>query len=321
MQTRLTEMLGITHPILNAPMTPQAGGVLARAVSEAGAFGIVGLNEDERAEQIAEQVALITADGFKKPFGIGLVIWVLERRPDLLDLAIAAKPTLVSISFGDPAPYVERLHRAGILVASQVQSRDSAQQAARAGVDVVVAQGTEAGGHTGAVGTLPLLQIVLDAVDVPVVAAGGIASGRGLAAVLAAGAVGAWIGTPFLAAAESRTPEQARDRIVASDETQTVLTSVFDRAQGKPWPSQFRGRALRNRFTEQWHGREEELLQAAGALDEFRRAKAERDYGIANVYAGQSVGMVSTRTTAREIVERIAAGAEAQLRRAASLVR
>lgn len=320
MHTRLTEMLGVTHPILNAPMTPQAGGALARAVSEAGALGIVGFSEGEPVEQIAEQVALVKSGGFAKPFGIGLVIWVLERRPDLLDLAIAAKPTLVSISFGDPAPYVERLHRAGILVASQVQSRASAICAAQAGVDIIVAQGTEAGGHTGAVGTLPLLQIVLDVVDVPVVAAGGIASGRGLAAVLAAGAVGAWIGTPFLAAAESRTPERARERIVASDETQTVLTSVFDRAQGTAWPAEFRGRALRNRFTDQWDGREEEMLRVPGALDEFRAAKADGDYTVANIYAGQSVGMVSAPTTARAIVDRIAADAAEHLRRTASLL-
>ncbi|MGH7729045.1 MAG: nitronate monooxygenase, partial [Vulcanimicrobiaceae bacterium] len=198
MRTRLTELLGIAHPILSAPMTPQAGGALARAVCEAGALGMLGFDEGESVEQLREQIGILRRGGFARPFGIGLVIWVLEERPDLLELAIEARPALVSISFGDPAPYVERLHHASILVASQVQSKEAALVAARAGVDLIVAQGTEAGGHTGRVGTLPLLQIVLAALELPVLAAGGIASGRGLAAVLAAGACGAWLGTPFL---------------------------------------------------------------------------------------------------------------------------
>src|SRR5690348_7170270 len=178
-------------------MTPQAGGALARAVSQAGAFGMLGFDEDETEPQIAEQVAILHQTP-AVPFGIGLVAWVLERSPHLLDMAIAAKPKLISISFGDPAPYAKRVHDAGILLASQVQSRARAQTALDAGADILVAQGTEAGGHTGSsVGTLPLLQIVLDMTDKPVIAAGGIATGRGLAAVLAAGAAGAWIGTPF----------------------------------------------------------------------------------------------------------------------------
>ncbi|HEY5426558.1 MAG TPA: nitronate monooxygenase, partial [Candidatus Tumulicola sp.] len=199
LRTPLSTLLGIDVPLFNAPMTPQAGGELASAVSDAGAFGMLGFDEDEGVAAIAEQVALLRRQR-DRVFGIGLAAWVLERRANLLDVALAARPKLVSISFGDPAPYVERLHAAGILVASQVQSRAWAQTAIDAGVDVIVAQGTEAGGHTGSVATLPLLQIVLEMTDRPVVAAGGIATGRGFAAVLAAGAAGAWVGTPFLLA-------------------------------------------------------------------------------------------------------------------------
>ena len=164
-RTPLTDLLGITSPILNAPMTPQAGGQLARAVSEAGAFGMLGFDEDESEGAIEAQLAIL-ARRPRVPFGVGLVAWVLEKRPRLLDIAIAAEPGLISISFGDPSPWVARVHRAGIPLASQVQSRRWAKTALKAGVDVLVAQGTEAGGHTGSVGTLPLLQIVLELTDI-----------------------------------------------------------------------------------------------------------------------------------------------------------
>jgi nitronate monooxygenase len=130
--TALTELLGVELPLLNAPMTPQAGGALARAVSEAGAFGMLGFEEDESDEEIQAQVALLL-DGPPVPFGIGLIAWVVEYRPVLLDLAIAARPAFVSISFGDPGPFVPRLHEAGILVGSQVQSRRRAEIALEAG--------------------------------------------------------------------------------------------------------------------------------------------------------------------------------------------
>ena len=261
LRTALTELLRVRVPLLNAPMTPQAGGALARAVAEAGAFGMLGFDEDEAAESIAAQATIVRAAGL--PFGIGLAAWALDRRPQLLELAIEMQPRLVSISFGDPGPYVERLHAAGILVASQVQSRAWARVALDAGVDVLVAQGTEAGGHTGAVGT------------------------------------------PFLLAAESRTTPEAQAQIVASDETQTILTHVYDRAQGKDWPAEFRGRALRNPFVERWHEREDELMRTPVALEEFAQAKRDRDYGRAHIYAGQSVGALGAVTPAGEIVHRL----------------
>jgi nitronate monooxygenase len=294
MQTALTELLGIRIPILNAPMTPQAGGALARAVSEAGAFGMLGFDEDESEDEIREQLAILKREPAVQ-FGIGLVAWVLERRPQLLDIAIAAKPKLISISFGNPAPYVDRVHGAGILIGSQVQSRAWAQTALDGGVDVLVAQGTEAGGHTGsAVGTLPLLQIVLDMTEKPVIAAGGIATGRGLAAVLAAGAAGAWIGTPFLLAREARNSDAARERIRASDETQTIYTRVYDRITGKAWPHEFGGRALRTPFLERWTGREDELLADKSARASFDPSE--------KIYAGQSVGLLNAVKPAAQIV-------------------
>lgn len=317
--TALSRLLQIGVPLFNAPMTPQAGGELARAVCDAGAFGMLGFDEDESAGAIARQAAML-AEGRSRNFGIGLAAWVLERRPDLLALAIGARPKLVAISFGDPSPFVGPLHDAGILVASQVQSRKWAQVAIDAGVDLVVAQGTEAGGHTGSVATLPLLQIVLEMTDAPVLAAGGIATGRGFAAVLAAGAAGAWIGTPFLLAREARSNSHARERLIEGDETQTVYTHVFDVAQNKPWPREFAGRALRNDFADRWHGREDELGHTAGAIDEFARAKAARDYTRANLYAGQSVGLATEVRSAAEIVVDLERGAITRLQGCAALL-
>lgn len=319
LNTALSALLDVEVPLFNAPMTPQAGGELARAVSDAGAFGMLGFDEDESEDAIAGQAALLR-EGRDRAFGIGLAAWVLERRPHLLDVAIAARPKLVSISFGDPAPFVKTLHDAGILVAAQVQSRQWAQTAIDAGVDVVVAQGTEAGGHTGRVATLPLLQFVLEMTDRPVVAAGGIATGRGFAAVLAAGAAGAWIGTPFLLAREARSNPQAQARLIAADETQTVYTHVYDVLQEKPWPEEFAGRALRNPFVDRWHTHENELRETPAAAEEFARAKATRDYSRANLYAGQSVWAAAKVRDAAEIVRELERDAIVRLRTCASLV-
>jgi nitronate monooxygenase len=312
--TPLTELLGIEVPLISAPMTPQAGGRLARAVSEAGAFGMVGIEETDTEEGIAAELAIVQA-GAPASFGIGLVSWVIDRRPELLDVAIDAKPTLISISFGDAGPHVERLHDAGILVASQVQSRRWADVAIEAGVDILVAQGTEGGGHTGSVATLPLLQIVLELTDLPVVAAGGIASGRGLAAVLAAGAVGAWAGTPFLLAEEARNSSAARERIARSDETETLYTSVYDRLQDKGWPAEFGARAIRNAFGARWTGHEDEVGAGTRPREEFIEARAAQDYDIAHIYAGQSIGMLDAVRPAAAIVADFEAQARELLER------
>ncbi|HEY1532623.1 MAG TPA: nitronate monooxygenase [Polyangiaceae bacterium] len=315
MQTFLTESWGLRVPIIGAPMSPQAGGKLAAALADCGALGMLGLLQGRGA------VAGLRADADEfrslageSRFGVGLPAWALAMRPELLDAAIATKPFAICISFGDPAPYAACIRDSGIELICQVQDRQSALLAEAAGATLLVAQGTEAGGHTGGVGTLPLLQVVLDTVSVPVVAAGGIATGRGLAAVLAAGAQGAWLGTPFLAAVEARNSQRARERILAAGETDTVLTSAFDVGQGIPWPAQFRGRALKNSFSERWHGHEAELAQDAAARQGLQHAIEAQDYGTAHVYAGQAVGLVELVEPAAEIVRRIQSEAEARLR-------
>ena len=308
LRTSLTERLGVALPIIGAPMAGVAHGALARAVTEGGGLGMIGVGSTDRAELIAREAPVASAGG-RLPFGIGLMAWALGDRPELLEQTLAARPALVSISFGSPNPYVQLLHDAGITVASQVQDTARAVAAADAGVDILVAQGTDAGGHTGTVGTMPLLQLVLDAVDVPVLAAGGIATPRGVAGALAAGAAGVWVGTCLLACPETATTARSRDEVLASNETDTILTRVFDVAQGIGWPATFGGRALRNRFTDTWHGREEELVADAEARRQVADARKAGDYDIACIYAGQAVGLVRRSLPAAQVIRHLGEGA------------
>jgi len=277
-----------------------SGGRLAAAVSAAGGLGMVGIGYEPVAT-VAAEAATARAGG--RPFGLGLIAWVTEARTDLVEAAIEAKPALLSLSFGAYASHVSAARDAGIVVATQAGTVDDAKRAVDAGVDLVVARGGEAGGHgRDEVATLPLLQAVLDAVDVPVLAAGGIATARGLAAVIAAGAAGALVGTAFLACPEGMNQPAAREAIVAAGETDTIYTTVLDIGRGIPWPPEYGGRALRNAFAEKWHGREDEL-----------RAEGERAEEAA-VWAGQAVGLVPRERPAAEVVADFA-GAEALLRR------
>ncbi|WDL99239.1 NAD(P)H-dependent flavin oxidoreductase [Alicyclobacillus sp. ALC3] len=308
--TPLTRDWGLRYPIIGAPMAGAADGRLAAAVSSAGGLGMIGIGSQASNGFIHEQAAVARQGG---KFGLGLMVWALADRPELLEAAVAARPNLLSLSFGDPTPYVPVCHAAGIPVAVQVHSQAEARQAERAGVDLIVAQGTEAGGHTGAVATLPLLQVVLDTVSVPVVAAGGIATPQGLAAVLAAGAAGAWIGTALLASPEAAHNATAQARLLAADETETLLTHVFDCVQGLAWPEEYPGRALRNDFAARWHGQEETLMRSEQAIEEFHQGRG--DYSVGFIYAGQSVGLVRQVRPAADVISTLGEAAEQWLSR------
>src|SRR3712207_1595365 len=199
LSTGLTRTFGLRHPIVSAPMANWSGGVLAGAASAGGGLGMIGVGSSTPEAWIAEQADLARPPG---SFGIGMLIWALEARPELLDSARGALPSAVSVHAGDPTPYVARIKETGAKIFCQVNNGDSAERAAEAGVDFLVAQGTDAGGHTGSVGTMPLLQRVLEvgeAAGLPVLAAGGLATGKAVAGVLAMGAAGAWVGTRFCA--------------------------------------------------------------------------------------------------------------------------
>jgi nitronate monooxygenase len=313
LQTAITERWGLDHPIVQAPMAGVAGGELAGAVSAAGGLGMLGVGRATPVGWVRAEAARAAASG--RPWGAGLMAWVLRERGDLLDAVLAEGPRVVAISFGDVAPYADAVHAAGADLAVQVQTAADAEQALAAGADALVAQGTDAGGHTGQVGTLPLLQVVLErAGSVPVLAGGGVATGAAVAAVLALGAEAAWIGTRFAATREGTQSEAAKAAIVAASAEDTVLTRVYDLAEGHPWPARYPGRALRSPFTDRWHGREDELERDA------RAASAEvgglRDAGVL-VYAGQASGAVHDIPRAGELVARLAGDAEQTLRRRA----
>lgn len=314
--TALTDRFGLRTPIVGAPMFGAGGAGLAAAVSAAGGLGMVGVGSSASSEAVADELAGL--GGATDRFGVGLMAWAVAERPGQLAAVVAARPALVSVSFGDYAPAVAVLAEAGIASATQVGDVESARRAVEAGVEVVVARGAEAGGHGDhQVATLPLLQGVLDAVgeDALVVAAGGIATPRGLAAVLAAGADGAWIGTAFLAASEALTSSAARRRLIAATEVDTVYTRVFDVAQRLAWPERYGGRALANDFTARWQGREAELARDPDAGEELAAARARDDFDTALLYAGQGVGSLREGRSAGEIVAELDQGAEALLRR------
>jgi nitronate monooxygenase len=311
-KTPLTRWFDLSTPIVGAPMAGVSGGELARAVSRAGGLGMIGIRGAHSTDFLTEQCAIPAAD--QEPFGVGLMIWVLENRPDLLEATIAAQPSLVSVSFGDPAPYVGPLHDAGIAVCAQVNTTADVHRALDAGVDIVVAQGTEAGGHTGRRATLPLLQEVLTLTDRPVVAAGGIATGRGMAAALAAGAAGVWIGTPLLSCTEGLNAPALRERVRAASGDETVLTRAFDVAEGAAWPERWPGRALVNDFSREWDGREDELRETPDARRLVVEGRRTGDPAAAPIYAGESVGLVTSERSATDVVRDMDAAAEKALR-------
>lgn len=305
MQNWLTRTLGVDVPLIQAPMARVSEGRLAAAVSEAGALGMIGVGPGASPDWIAEQAHVAARPG--RPYGIGLMAWALETNPAQVDAVVESEATLVSVSFGAFEEPVRRLQNAGKTVTTQVGNLEEARRAERAGVDFVVARGGDGGGHgRNDIGTLTLLQTVLDDLEVPVVAAGGISSPRGLAAVLAAGAVGAWAGTAFLTCRESTFPAASRERLIAAGDTATAYGRVFDIAQRAGWPPEYGGRALRNAFFDEWEHREDELASDSAALERYSSALKQRDFDTVAVYAGQGVALLRSETAAADVVAKFA---------------
>ena len=298
----LTEKFGLSVPVVGAPMANVSGGRLVAAMSAAGGLGVLGAGSAVTADWIRTEGSIAAASG--KPYGIGLMAWSVRERPEHVEAVLDLKPALVSLSFGDYTPYVEPLQKAGIVVATQAGTVADARQAIDAGVDVIVARGAEAGGHgRNAVATLPLLQAILELTELPVLAGGGISGPRGLAAVLAAGAAGAWIGTAFLTCQEALTSEPVRRRVIAADETDTVYGTVFDAASRAGWPDEFGGRALRNAYFDTWQGREDELKTDDAGHADYVEGSRVADPARASIYAGQGVGSLTGQPTAAEVLD------------------
>ena len=315
MHTLLTKRLGISHPILLAPMDLVADARLAAAVSAAGGLGMLGGGYGDE-QWLARDLDLLA--NLRARFGVGFITWSMAKQPKLLDLALERKPAAVMLSFGDPAPFVERIKRAGAALICQVQSVALAREAAAAGADILVAQGTEAGGHGASRGLVTLVPETVDAVGthIPVVAAGGIADGRGLAAALVLGASGVLLGTRFYATTEAAGAQAAKDRICAATGDDSVRSIVFDISRSNVWPAPFTGRCLRNEHLDRWYGRELELMRH---LDQestrFVEARKEGNFDIAPVIAGEAAGLIREIDSVREIVDRIVRDASTLLAR------
>ena len=301
LSTRLTDLLRIEHPILLAPMDQVADGRLASIVSWAGGLGIIGGGYGDEAWLIRE----LDAAGDAR-VGVGFITWSLARQPHLLDLALARKPPAIMLAFGDVAPFVPRIRQAGALLICQVQTVAQARAAMQSGADILVAQGGEAGGHGISRGTFALVPAVCDvAGNLPVVAAGGVADGRGLAAALMLGADGVLVGTRFYASQEAAGLIAAKQRIVEASGDRTVRSILFDIARSNVWPAPYTGRVLANDFSERWRGREGELVQRHDEVARYAQARANGDFGTAAVIAGEVVDLISDIPPAAVIVERM----------------
>jgi nitronate monooxygenase len=324
-QTRLTELLGLEHPVVQAPMGTAAGPPLAAAVSAAGALGQISVSftPPEAIGSVVEAVRART----DKPFAANVLLeWPPAER---LDALLRAGVGAVSLAWGDPAPWVERIHDDGALVLATVGSAEEARRAEAAGVDVVVAQGWEAGGHVwGRVATTVLVPAVCDAVSIPVVAAGGIADGRGLAAALALGADGGWMGTRFLLAQEAPVHPDFRDLLLEASETDTVYANDLFHIGWENAPH----RALRNSTVVRWEeagrppigrrpGEDEEPATRADGSPIPRYSSSlpvegmSGDVEALSLYAGQSVGLLADVKPAAAIVHDVVAQAEEILSR------
>jgi nitronate monooxygenase len=308
--TPLSVRLGIKHPILLAPMDVIAGARLTAAVSAAGGFGILGGGYGDRAWLEQETAKLA---GTSAPFGIGFITWSLAKRPELLDIALEAEPRAIMLSFGDPKPFASRIKSAGALLICQVQNEDMALMALDAGADILIAQGTEAGGHGASRTTIDIVPAIVDlaAGRVPVAAAGGIGDGRGLAAMMMLGASGVLLGTRFYASQEADGADEAKRIICAARSGSSVRGIIFDLSRNNVWPSPFTGRCLINDHARRWMGREVELLQNVGTVAaEYAAAKATDNFDIAAVIAGAAVGLIHDIPPAAEIVDRIVTEAD-----------
>ena len=275
--TTFTELLGLGYPVMSAPMSNHSGGELAAAVSAAGGLGTFGGTNGFGPDWLRQQIALVRSRT-DQPFGVGFITHLIGADPTNFEIALEEKAPVVIFSFSDPEPWLGRARDAGALTICQVQSAELAELAIRAGADVLLAQGNEAGGHTGQVNLLPLLVSLVERYpDVPVLAAGGITSGRALAGVLAAGAQGASLGTAMVATREAvEVPDSFKERIVASDGQDTAYTRLYDLLGDSPWPDGIAGRVYRNRLVREWDGRDAEILAHPGGVGVGRRRTPAR---------------------------------------------
>jgi nitronate monooxygenase len=320
LRTRLTERLSIAHPVLLAPMGTAAGGKLAAAVTAAGGLGLIGGGYGD-----ADWLEREFAAAANARVGCGFITWSLARKPHLLEQVLRHAPAALMLSFGSPLPFAPAIKAAGVPLICQVQTMAHAREAVAAGADIVVAQGAEAGGHGFSRATLTLVPEVADylAGNAPatlLLAAGGIADGRGLAAALMLGADGALMGSRFWASEEALVPKSFQAAAVAAAGDDTIRTTVVDIVRKIDWPQPFTGRAIKTGFTMRWHGREADLAEPAVLEREMERyldANRRGDVDNTGVFAGEAVALIHDVQPAGTILQRIVREAEELLAREA----
>ncbi|TAM89803.1 MAG: nitronate monooxygenase [Candidimonas sp.] len=302
LKTKLCEQLNLRWPIVLAPMAGVSGGRLAKVVSAAGGLGMIGAGYADAAGIHQE---LKSTQPHK--VGIGFITWYLARHPNQLDAALEHDLAAVMLSFGDAAPFAERVKLNGVPLILQVQTVAGAREAQALGADVIIAQGAEAGGHGARRGLFALLPAVVDAVSpTPVIAAGGIADGRGIAAALVLGASGALIGTRFYASREAVGHAVAKEALVRGSGDNTVRTRVFDIVRKYDWPEQYTGRALVNAFTHHWHGRENALSDALETeTPAYWEAVRSGDIETAAVWASEGIDLIKSIEPADVLLARL----------------
>jgi nitronate monooxygenase len=317
LQTAFTQLLGISAPVALAPMGGSAGGALAAAVSNGGGLGLLGGGHGER--EWLERELDVLEERTDRPWGVGFLSWSVA--PSTVGLALARRPHAVMLSFGDPRPFVRLVRDGGARLIIQVTDLDEARQALDVGADVIVAQGAEAGGHGGRRATLPFVPAVVDLVSpTPVLAAGGIADGRGIAAALSLGAAGALIGTRFQASAEALVHPSAAAAIVKGSGEGTERSRILDIARGAQWPSRYPARTLRNPYLDRWRGKEAELEADDNAKAEYRVAAARGDLSVIPVWASEAIDLITSVSPALALVAQLVGEAEDALGQAGKAV-
>lgn len=321
MRTRLTEILDVQHPVMLAGMGGVSYHRLVAAVSDAGGFGCMGASTMSD-EQMVEEIAAVRALT-DKPFGVDLLTAAPGDMAAKVQMIIEGGASVFVAGLGVPRDVVDLCHAHGLLVINMCGKVRHAVAAVEAGCDVVVAQGTEAGGHTGLVATMALVPQVVDAVGdrVPVVAAGGIFDGRGLAAALTLGADGVWVGTRFIATPEARSVMGYKERIMAGTEEDTVISRAYT---GKTC------RVLRTSYTNEWERRTGELQPFPAQLFTSIGDGANHLGGDVDTLAvdpdrefmpcGQGLGGIEALVPAGDLVRGFVAEAEAALSRAGALI-
>ena len=306
LHTPVCKLLGIELPILQAGMSRYTTPELVAAVSNAGGLGIIG-GLSRTADELREEIGRVR-ELTSRPFGVNHVVSQLDSAA--VDVTLELRVPVLSLSWGRAGELARRARDAGVKVVHQVNSPEEAGKVAADGADVVVAQGTEGGGHVGGMSTLPLVPQVVDIVNaVPVLAAGGIADGRGLAAALMLGAQGVLIGTRFLATPEASGRGHSKDVILNALGSQTMASKFFDDVLGIRWPGAL-VRSIRNPLLDRWAQRQQDWTLAADQIrPSLEAAIAAGDF----VLAGEAAGLIHDIVPAGELVTRIAREAEALL--------